>query len=72
MASTLPLEKMSLEEKLQAMELLWDDLCNRATGVTSPAWHEGVLAERESALKSGADKFEDWDAAKRNIRNKLA
>ena len=28
MASTFPLEKMSIEEKLRAMELLWDDLCN--------------------------------------------
>ena len=33
MASTLPLDKMSVEEKLQAMESLWDDLCNKAGGV---------------------------------------
>ena len=68
MASTLPLEKMSLEEKLQAMESLWDDLCSKAGDVSSPAWHEDVLAERDAMQKRGDDEFEDWDAAKRNIR----
>jgi hypothetical protein len=33
MASTLPLETMLVEEKLQAMESLWDDLCSKAGGV---------------------------------------
>ena len=72
MASILPLEKMSVEEKLQAMESLWDDLCSKAAGVSSPAWHEDVLAERDAMQKRGADEFEDWDAAKRSIRNKIS
>jgi hypothetical protein len=72
MASTLPLDKMSLEEKLQAMESLWDDLCNKAGGVSSPARHEGVLAERDAMQKRGDDQFEDWEAAKRNIKNKVS
>ena len=72
MASTLPLEKMSVEEKLQAMELLWDDLCSKAGGISSPGWHEDVLAEREAMQKRGDDQFDDWEAAKRNIRNKVS
>ena len=72
MASTLPLEKMSVEEKLQAMESLWDDLCNRAGGITSPAWHGDVLAEREAMHERGDDAFEDWEDAKRNIKNKVS
>lgn len=72
MASTLPLEKMSVEEKLQAMESLWDDLCSKAGIISSPAWHENVLAERDAMYKRGDDVFEDWDAAKRNIRNKVS
>ena len=44
MASTLPLEKMSVQEKLSAMELLRDDLCRHAGGVSSPDWHADVLA----------------------------
>ena len=72
MASTLPLDKMSVEEKIQAMESLWEDLCSRAGGVVSPDWHGGVLAERDAAHKRGEDEFEDWDEAKRNIRNKIS
>lgn len=66
MASTLPLEKMSVEEKLQAMESLWDDLCSKAGGMASPAWHEDVLAEREAMQKRGEDRFDDWEAAKKD------
>ena len=71
MASTLPLEKMSAEEKLQAMESLWEDLRNRAGVITSPAWQGDVLAEREAMLGRGEDQFEDWEEAKRNINNQV-
>ncbi len=67
----LPLEKMSVEEKLRAMESLWDDLCNKAGTISSPGWHGNVLAERQSMQERGNDQFEDWDSAKRNIRNKV-
>ena len=33
MANTLPLDKMSVAEKIQAMESLWDDLCRKADAV---------------------------------------
>ena len=72
MASTLPLEKMSVEEKLRAMELLWDDLCRQAGGVSSPDWHEDVLAQRQAAVERGEDQFEDWEAAKRSIETKVS
>ena len=72
MANALPLDAMSVEEKIHAMESLWEDLCNRAGGVVSPSWHEDVLAEREAAHQRGEDKFEDWDEAKRNIRNRIS
>lgn len=72
MVSTLPLEKMSVEEKLQAMESLWDDLCSNAGTMSSPAWHEDVLAERDKMQVRGDDEFEDWEAAKRKIRTKAS
>jgi hypothetical protein len=72
MASNLPLKTMSVEEKLQAMESLWDDLCANAESMASPAWHEDVLAERDAARERGDDESEDWEAAKKNIRNKVS
>ncbi len=71
MSISLPLEKMSVEEKLQAMESIWDDLCDRADSLASPAWHGEVLAERESALKGADDEFIDWEKAKQNIKKQL-
>ena len=72
MANTLSLENMSMEEKLLAMESLWDDLCDKAEAMSSPAWHEEVLSERDATLQRGDDEFEDWEAAKRNIRNQVS
>lgn len=63
------LQNMSLEEKLQTMELLWDDLRANAGDTLSPAWHGDELARREAALARGGDAAEDWDAARRRIRD---
>lgn len=71
MASTLPLDRMTVEEKVQAMEALWDDLCRRAEGVESPEWHANVLAERHAACEHGEELSEDWNVAKRKIRKML-
>lgn len=68
MTISIPLEKMSLEEKLQAMESLWDDLRSRAGDALSPAWHANELAKREAAVASGEESFQAWDDAKDSIR----
>lgn len=62
-------EEMTTEEKLKAMEMLWDDLCRSAPDFSSPSWHEDVLKAREQRLQDGKDKFVDWDQAKKDIRN---
>lgn len=72
MLVTLPLEDMSIEEKLQTMEALWDDLCKNADRIKSPSWHQEILDERERSLKNGDDEFVDWDRAKKNIRDSIA
>ena len=71
MAYPIPLESMTLEEKLQTMETIWDDLCRKDTEFTSPAWHKDVLADRETAMQQGGDGFIDWETAKKNIRNEV-
>ena len=44
---TLPLDQMTIEDKIRTMEILWDDLCRQAEGRPSPAWHGEILRERE-------------------------
>ncbi len=65
---SLIIEQMSIEDKLRAMEELWDDLCKRADYVPSPAWHYDLLQAREQTVTVGEASFEDWDVAKIRIR----
>lgn len=71
LAQVLPLSEMSIEEKLQAMEALWEDLSRNAE-LESPAWHEEVLIERERQLETGEASFMDWDQAKVDIRKRVS
>jgi putative addiction module component (TIGR02574 family) len=70
MQTVLPLEKMTREEKLRIMEELWADLSRNESQFESPAWHGEVLRERAEAVKSGKEKFIDWEEAKKQLRNK--
>jgi hypothetical protein len=67
----LDIEKMTLEEKLRAMEALWTDLSRHEENIQSPPWHEQILKEREAEVKSGQAKFESWEDAKRELRDRL-
>jgi len=71
MEAILPLDKMTVAEKLRAMEMLWADLSRNEAQIESPAWHEKVLRDREARIKSGEEKFLDWETAKKQLREKL-
>ena len=66
MSTVLDIDQMTLEEKLRAMEALWDDLC-RKDAVPVPQWHKDILDERERQIEAGKAEFIDWDIAKRRI-----
>ena len=69
MEITLPLEKMTIAEKLRVMETLWSDLTRDEKQFESPEWHGKVLGERAARVKQGKESFMDWETAKRQIRN---
>jgi hypothetical protein len=68
----LPLKDMTLQEKLDAMESLWEDLVRTPEAIESPAWHKEVLDERLRNLKDGKSQFIDWETAKETLRKKLS
>ena len=72
MAITLPLDEMTLHQKLAAMELLWDDLARSPENVSPPAWHKDLLDERRQRIGDSSAQFSDWETAKAEIRNKVA
>ena len=61
------IEQMSQEEKLQAMESLWDSLWPAQESVPSPEWHGTVLQERAERIAGGKAEFSEWDAAKKRL-----
>ena len=72
MTISLPLNQMTIEEKLQLMEAIWDDLNQHADEIQPPAWHGKTLEAIEAAIERGEERFDVWDAAKRRIRDNLA
>ncbi|TBR38463.1 hypothetical protein CBF23_012260 [Marinomonas agarivorans] len=50
------LKKLSSVEKVQAMEMLWEELNAASTPITSPDWHQDILAERGQLLEAGKVK----------------
>jgi len=68
---TINLKDMTTEEKLKAMEMLWDDICRNIPDFSSPAWHEQILREREERLKQGKEKVLDWNQVKKDLRDSI-
>jgi len=48
--------KLSVAEKLQAMEALWQSLSSKPEAVESPAWHEKTFRFNE-AIKRNRERF---------------
>ena len=67
----LPLDEMTVQEKLAAMESLWEDLSRSPEAIESPAWHKDILDQRQQRIADGTAQFEDWEKAKDKIREKL-
>jgi hypothetical protein len=63
----IPIEKMTKEEKLEAMELLWRDLTRDADAYESPAWHEEELRKTEERMDAGLEKPMTFEEAKRKL-----
>ena len=68
----LPLDKMTTEEKLSAIEALWVDLSQKPDEIPSPGWHGDVLQEREQRVQEGKEQFIDWEVAKKQLRDRLS
>jgi hypothetical protein len=64
---TLPLDEMTVAEKLQLMEVLWEDLSKNPADLPSPEWHKEVLDECRRKAESGEEQFIDWEKAKQEI-----
>ena len=51
------LRKMSISERLQGMEVLWDSLLYENDAVQTPEWHEKILQQRKAKIANGCATF---------------
>ena len=72
MELTLPLDQMTIAEKLRALEAIWADLSRHEEKIESPAWHEQVLKDRDERVASGKESFVNWEAAKSELRRRCS
>jgi hypothetical protein len=71
MSINLPLDNMTLVDKLEAMEALWADISRKPADLPSPGWHKDILDERRQLVAEGKLKFLDWDTAIADLRKEL-
>jgi len=71
MSSVLPLDKMTPAEKLEAIEILWADLCAHEAEMPVPSWQAEILLEREAAVARGEQVPVDWERAKQQLDERL-
>ncbi|MEN3942566.1 addiction module protein [Prosthecobacter sp. SYSU 5D2] len=65
--STIEVSHLTLREKFQVMESLWDDLRHHVERLEVPQTHKDVLDSRRQKVDSGAGKLRLWDEAKHDI-----
>ncbi len=72
MSTILPLDKMTVEEKLKLVEEIWDDLLKSPDALPLQQWHKDVLDERERLVAEGKERYIPWEQAKREIAEEIA
>lgn len=70
--SIAELRKLPRAEKLKIIETLWGDLAGEEESFESPAWHAEELRKTEADLATGQVEVVDWEAAKKELRERFA
>jgi len=68
MSIELPLKTMTVGEKIQLLEQVWDDLCRQSGDVRSPDWHAAVLQQRQRQIEAGTMAVSPWSEAKERLQ----
>ncbi|HYO15899.1 MAG TPA: addiction module protein [Thermoanaerobaculia bacterium] len=72
MARSLPLpppgfDDLSVEEKLDYLQSLWDRICAHPAEVPVPDWHRKVIQERLAAHRSDPGAVVPWEDARNEL-----
>ena len=62
------ISKMTRQQRLQAMEILWDALVHETVEPISPDWHEAVLTRRLADIAEGKADYVSLEELKASRR----
>lgn len=54
---TNTIQEMSVIDRIQTMEAIWDSLLHNEAEIESPEWHKNILANRKRKIVDGNAKF---------------
>ena len=64
-------DELSVEEKLDYVESLWDRIAARPETVPVPDWHLEVIEQRTHGGPAGSRNGRSWDDFREELRTKL-
>jgi putative addiction module component (TIGR02574 family) len=76
MAQTVPIpppgfDDLSIEEKLDYVQSLWDRIAARPDEIPVPDWHRQILNERLADYEASPDAGRSWDEVQEELLRKL-
>ena len=66
--SITEIKKLSIGERLEVMEQIWESLRGEEQELSSPSWHGPILEERKRKMESGEAAFMTLDQLKARFR----
>ena len=60
-------KNMTPSQRVLAMETLWDSMCHEEAELSSPDWHEEILAARRERLAAGETGFVTLERLKEQL-----
>ncbi len=67
MREQLPLDRMSVSEKLMTINQIWDSLIQASDDIPAPEWHKDVLSARRKRVEDGVSEFKSLDTVKQEL-----
>jgi putative addiction module component (TIGR02574 family) len=69
MNSPIPFADMSVPERLQLIEEIWDSIPESGDALDMPEWHRDELEKRLAAADANPEAGVPWEEAKACLRN---
>lgn len=64
-------DELSMDEKIEYVQSLWDKIAATPEEVPVPDWHLRILDERLESLRAKPKEGKAWEQVKQEIRRKV-